>query len=156
MRRLAPSAEFRGCGPRPLACSLNSAPPVGIIRRSLYAAGVHPFAVLADDVRRRLVEVLATGEQTAGVLVDLARAEFGIIQPAVSQHLKVLREQGFATVRADGSRRLYALDPAGPRAAEAALARLRAPLTQRLEALHTEIARGRRAAAADQLREDAS
>lgn len=117
---------------------------------------MHPFAVLADDVRRRLVEVLATGEQTAGVLVELARAEFGISQPAVSQHLKVLREHGFATVRADGSRRRYALDPAGPRAAEAALARLRAPLTQRLDALHTEIARGRRAAAADQLREDAS
>jgi DNA-binding transcriptional ArsR family regulator len=106
---------------------------------------MHPFAVLADDVRRRLVEVLATGEQPAGALVDVARAEFGISQPAVSQHLKVLREEGFATVRADGSRRLYALDPDGVAAAEAALARLRAPLTQRLEALHTEVARGRRA-----------
>lgn len=122
---------------------------------------MHPFTVLADDVRRRLVEVLATGEQPAGVLAEVVGAEFGISQPAVSQHLKVLREQGFATVRAAGSRRLYALDPAGVDAADAALARLRAPLTQRLDALHTEIARGqiargRRAAASDHRREDAS
>jgi DNA-binding transcriptional ArsR family regulator len=91
--------------------------------------------------------VLALGEQPAGILTDIARAEFGISQPAVSQHLKVLRENGFATVRADGARRLYALDSAGPDAAERALAALRAPLSQRLDALHTEVARGRRATA---------
>ena len=109
---------------------------------------MHPFDVLADPVRRRILEVLAEGEQPAGALVDLIRSESGITQPAVSQHLRVLREHGFATVRADGPRRIYAVDPAGPAAAEAALARLRAPWAQRLDALGTEIARGRRATGA--------
>lgn len=109
---------------------------------------VHEFEVLRDAVRRRLVTVLASGEQTAGVLTDIARGEFGISQPAVSQHLRVLRENGFATVRVEGARRYYALDAAGLDAADAELARLRAPLPQRLDALHTEIARGRRAGAA--------
>lgn len=108
---------------------------------------MHEFEVLADAVRRRLIAVLALGEQSAGILTDIARAQFGISQPAVSQHLKVLRENGFATVRADGARRIYALDPAGPDAAERALAQLTDPLRQRLDALHTEVARGRRAQA---------
>jgi DNA-binding transcriptional ArsR family regulator len=111
---------------------------------------VHEFEVLADAVRRRLLSMLAVGEQSAGLLTDLARAEFGISQPAVSQHLKVLRENGFATVRAEGTRRIYALDLAGPDAAERALAELVNPLGSRLgqslDALHTEVARGRRAA----------
>ena len=102
---------------------------------------MHPFDVLADPVRRRILEVLAEGEQPAGALVDLIRSESGITQPAVSQHLRVLREHGFATVRADGPRRIYAVDPAGLAATEAALARLRAPWTQRLDALGTEIGR---------------
>ena len=109
---------------------------------------MHPFDVLADPVRRRILEVLAEGEQPAGALVDLIRSESSITQPAVSQHLRVLREHGFATVRADGPRRIYAVDPAGLAAAEAALARLRAPWAQRLDALGTEIARGRRATGA--------
>jgi DNA-binding transcriptional ArsR family regulator len=107
---------------------------------------VHEFEVLADAVRRRLLAVLALGEQPAGVLTDIARDEFGISQPAVSQHLKVLRENGFATVRAEGTRRIYALDRAGVDAASRALAQLTDPLAQRLDALHTEVARGRRAA----------
>ncbi|GAA3923456.1 metalloregulator ArsR/SmtB family transcription factor [Microbacterium invictum] len=108
---------------------------------------MHAFEVLSDAVRRRLLELLGVGEQSAGTLTDVVRAEFGISQPAVSQHLKVLREEGFASVRAEGTRRFYAADPAGIAAAEAALARLRAPMAQRLDALHTEIARGRRQAA---------
>ncbi|OJU40421.1 MAG: transcriptional regulator [Microbacterium sp. 69-10] len=107
---------------------------------------MHEFEVLADAVRRRLLSVLALGEQSAGMLTDIAREEFGISQPAVSQHLKVLRENGFATVRAEGTRRVYALDQAGLDAASRALARLSDPLGQRLDALHTEVARGRRAA----------
>ncbi|MGV9194825.1 ArsR/SmtB family transcription factor [Microbacterium sp. MC2] len=117
---------------------------------------MHVFEVLADPVRRRLVELLGLGEQPAGQLTDLVRAEFGISQPAVSQHLKVLRDAGFATVRADGTRRLYSVDRAGLDAAETALERLRAPVAQRLDALHTEIARGRRAAASTLRRKDAS
>lgn len=72
---------------------------------------MHPFTVLGDPVRRRLVEVLATGERTAGELVDVVGGEFSITQSAVSQQLQVLRDQGFATVRAEGRRRIYALDP---------------------------------------------
>jgi DNA-binding transcriptional ArsR family regulator len=68
--------------------------------------------ILGDPVRRRILELIATGEHPAGAVVDAISAEFGISQPAVSQHLKVLRESGFATVRAEGTRRFYAVDPA--------------------------------------------
>jgi DNA-binding transcriptional ArsR family regulator len=74
----------------------------------------------------------------------VVQAEFGISQPAVSQHLRVLREHGFATVRADGARRLYAVDPAPLRDVDAWLDRYRRVWDQRLDALGTEIARGRR------------
>lgn len=74
---------------------------------------MHPFAVLGDPVRRRIVEVLAQGERTAGDLVQVVGGEFGISQSAVSQQLKVVRQQGFATVRSEGRRRVYTLDP-GP------------------------------------------
>ncbi|TKK89590.1 winged helix-turn-helix transcriptional regulator [Herbidospora galbida] len=70
------------------------------------------FDVLGDPVRRRILELLADGERSAGELGAVVQAEFGISQPAVSQHLRVLRENGFATVRVDGARRLYAVDPA--------------------------------------------
>lgn len=74
----------------------------------------------------------------------MVRAEFGITQPAVSRHLRVLRESGFATVRAEGTRRLYALDPAGMAEADAWLDQFRAFWANRLDALGTELARGRR------------
>jgi DNA-binding transcriptional ArsR family regulator/catechol 2,3-dioxygenase-like lactoylglutathione lyase family enzyme len=72
---------------------------------------MHPFTVVGDPVRRRIVEVLAGGERTAGEVVDVVGGEFGISQSAVSQQLKVLREHGFARVRPEGARRIYALDP---------------------------------------------
>ncbi|BBF99563.1 MULTISPECIES: ArsR/SmtB family transcription factor [Pseudonocardia] len=105
---------------------------------------MHAFDVLGDPVRRRILELLATGEHTAGQVTEIVRAEFGISQPAVSQQLKVLRENGFATVRKDGTRRIYAVDPAGPSDAEKWLSRLRGFWSQRLDALDTELARGRR------------
>jgi DNA-binding transcriptional ArsR family regulator len=105
---------------------------------------VHAFDVLGDPVRRRILELLADGEQAAGAIVTVVQAEFGISQPAVSQHLRVLREHGFATVRAAGTRRLYAVDPAPLRAVDAWLERYRGFWDQRLDALGTEIARGRR------------
>lgn len=74
---------------------------------------LHAFDVLGDPVRRRILEMLADGELTSGAVVEVIGAEFGISQSAVSQHLAVLRESGFATVRPDGARRIYALD-AGP------------------------------------------
>ncbi|GAB1823856.1 hypothetical protein HerbRD11066_70200 [Herbidospora sp. RD11066] len=63
-------------------------------------------------MRRRILELLADGERPAGEVGAIVQEEFGITQPAVSQHLRVLRENGFATVRVDGARRLYAVDPA--------------------------------------------
>jgi DNA-binding transcriptional ArsR family regulator len=105
------------------------------------------FDVLGDPVRRRILELLAPGECSAGDVAASIRAEFGISQPAVSQHLRVLREHGFATVRAEGTRRLYAVDPAPFDAVDAWLNGLRRSWEQRLDALGTELARGTRARA---------
>ena len=105
---------------------------------------VQAFDVLGDPVRRRILELLAEGEQSAGAVSEVVRAEFGISQPAVSQHLKVLRESGFATVRADGTRRLYAVDSAPLQEIDIWLGRFRQFWNQRLDALGTELARGRR------------
>ncbi|WP_327002021.1 metalloregulator ArsR/SmtB family transcription factor [Dactylosporangium sp. NBC_01737] len=105
---------------------------------------MHAFDVLGDPVRRRILELLADGEQPAGAVSDAVRAEFGISQPAVSQHLKVLRESGFATVRADGTRRLYAVDAAPLQEIDVWLERFRGFWSQRLDALGTELARGKR------------
>jgi DNA-binding transcriptional ArsR family regulator len=107
---------------------------------------VHAFDVLGDPVRRRMLELLTDGEQPAGRLAEVVHAEFGISQPAASQHLKVLRENGFARVRADGARRLYAVDPAPLREVDAWLRQFRVFWDQRLDALATELARGARRA----------
>jgi DNA-binding transcriptional ArsR family regulator len=109
---------------------------------------VHAFDVLGDPVRRRILELLADGEQPAGAISEVCRAEFGISPPAVSQHLRVLRESGFATVRAEGTRRLYAVDAEPLMAAHHWLERFRPFWNQRLDALATELARGRRERAA--------
>jgi DNA-binding transcriptional ArsR family regulator len=105
---------------------------------------VHAFDVLGDPVRRRILELLADGERSSGEVTEQIRAEFGISQPAVSQHLRVLREAGFATVRAEGTRRLYAVDAAPLRDVDAWLDRFRAFWTPHLDALATEVARGKR------------
>jgi DNA-binding transcriptional ArsR family regulator len=106
------------------------------------------FEALGEPVRRRILQLLAAGEQPAGAVVGAVQALAPISQPAVSQHLKVLREAGLVAVRAEGTRRYYALDVAGVDSAQAWLAALTdalAPLTQPLDALATEVARGRRA-----------
>jgi len=105
---------------------------------------VHAFDVLGDPVRRRLLELMADGERPAGELTDVIREEFGISQPAVSQHLRVLREAGFARVRPEGTRRLYAVEPAPLQEVDMWLERFRQFWEQRLDALGTELARGRR------------
>jgi DNA-binding transcriptional ArsR family regulator len=105
---------------------------------------VHAFDVLGDPIRRRILELLADGEQTSGAIAAVIRAEFGISQPGVSQHLRVLRESGFATVRADGARRLYAVDAEPLRDVDAWLDRFRRFWSQHLDALATELARGKR------------
>jgi DNA-binding transcriptional ArsR family regulator len=105
---------------------------------------VHAFDVLGDPVRRRILELLADGEHSSGELTEVVQAEFGISQPAVSQHLKVLRDSGFATVRPDGTRRLYAVDAAPFRELDDWLEPFRTFWNQRLDSLATELARGKR------------
>jgi DNA-binding transcriptional ArsR family regulator len=105
---------------------------------------VHAFDVLGDPVRRRILELLADGELTSGAISDVVQREFRISQPAVSQHLKVLRDSGFTTVRPEGARRLYAVEAAPLRELEGWLTHVRAFWEQRLDSLETELARGKR------------
>jgi DNA-binding transcriptional ArsR family regulator len=105
---------------------------------------VEAFDILGDPVRRRILELLAEGERPAGAVSEVVREEFGISQPAVSHQLRILRESGFATVRADGTRRLYSVNAGPLQDADAWLNRFRAAWQQPLDALETELARGRR------------
>ncbi|HZM80707.1 MAG TPA: metalloregulator ArsR/SmtB family transcription factor [Candidatus Limnocylindrales bacterium] len=106
---------------------------------------MHAFDVLGDPVRRRILELLAGGELSSGEVCAVISKEFGISQPAVSQHLKVLRDNGFASVRAQGTRRLYAVEADPLREIDEWLTQFRRFWQQRLDALATEIARGKRA-----------
>jgi DNA-binding transcriptional ArsR family regulator len=105
---------------------------------------MHAFDVLGDPTRRRILSLLADGELSAGEITDVIRREFGITQAAVSQHLRVLRESGFAIVRPEGARRLYIVDATPLREVDAWLDDFRAMWDQPLDALATELARGRR------------
>jgi DNA-binding transcriptional ArsR family regulator len=105
---------------------------------------MHAFDVLGDPVRRSILERLADGEASAGDVSAGVQAEFGISQAAVSQHLKVLRDSGFATVRIDGARRIYAIDTAPMQEVDAWLERFRLFWGVRLEALAVEVARGKK------------
>lgn len=105
---------------------------------------MHAFDVLGDPIRRRLLEMLAEADHAAGDVSAVVEREFGISQPAVSRHLRVLRENGFVVATADGSRRIYRLEPAGFDAIDETLARYRSLWRQRLDALGTEITRGQR------------
>lgn len=104
---------------------------------------MHAFDVLGDPVRRRILELLADGEHASGEVVAIIFREFGITQSAVSQHLKVLRESGFATVRVEGARRVYTVDTKGLVDVDAWLDRFRHFWDHPLDALATEIARGK-------------
>ncbi len=102
------------------------------------------FDALGDPVRRRILELLGDGERPAGAIADALHAQFGISQPAASQHLRVLRQAGLVTVRAEGTRRVYGVDTAGLSAVQDWLARFADTFAQPLDALDTELARGRR------------
>src|SRR4051794_24925403 len=106
-----------------------------------YAFSVEALAALADPTRRELIGLLAGGEQAAG---ELAR-RFPVSRPAISRHLRVLREAGLVRSRTEGKRRLYALDPRPLRELDDWLEPYRTLWAQRLDALDTEIVRGRRA-----------
>ena len=93
------------------------------------------FAVLGDPTRQRIVEMLAVRELSAG---EIAR-RFDMTAPAVSQHLKLLREAGLVQVRRDAQRRIYALDPAGLAELDAWLARFRRFWSGHLDTLEHEL-----------------
>ncbi len=105
---------------------------------------MHAFDVLGDPVRRRILELLADGELAAGEIGTRIQGEFAITQPAVSQHLKVLRDNGFTSVRPDGQRRLYAVNGSALRDVDEWLEGFRRFWTPHLNALATEVARGKR------------
>ncbi len=104
---------------------------------------MHAFDVLGDPVRRRILELLREKERASGEIAEIIQREFRITQPAVSQHLKVLRENGFATVRIDGPRRIYAVDVSPLREIDAWLERFRQFWEPKLNSLAAEIARGK-------------
>lgn len=105
---------------------------------------MHAFDVLGDPVRRRILELLSEGERSAGEVAAVIQQEFSISQAAVSQHLKVLRDGGFAAVRADGARRIYEVDAAPLQDIDRWLDRFRAFWEPKMDALATEIARGKK------------
>lgn len=105
---------------------------------------MHAFDVLGDPVRRRILELLANGEHAAGDIARVVQQEFGISQSAVSQHLRLLRDSGFAVARIDGARRIYALDPEPLAEVDAWLERFRGFWAPKLDALATEVARGKK------------
>lgn len=105
---------------------------------------MHAFDVLGDPVRRRILELLAEGRRSSGEVVEVIRAEFGISQAAVSQHLKVLRDNSFATVDIVGPRRIYTLDAAPMREVDDWLSHFRGFWTHKLESLATEVTRGKK------------
>lgn len=105
---------------------------------------MHAFDVLGDPVRRRILELLATSEQSSGEVVAAIQREFGISQAGVSQHLKVLRDSGFATARPEGTRRIYTVTAKPLQEIDRWLNHFRRHWEPKLEALATEIARGKR------------
>ena len=106
---------------------------------------MHAFDILGDPVRRRILELLAEKEHASGEIVAVIQREFGVSQPAVSQHLRVLRESGFAKSRVDGARRIYSVEAAPLAEVDLWLARFRNFWAPKLDALATEIARGKKA-----------
>ncbi|NKB98845.1 MAG: metalloregulator ArsR/SmtB family transcription factor [Pseudomonadales bacterium] len=105
---------------------------------------MHALDILGDPVRRRILELLTTGEQSSGEVVAVIAQEFAISQPAVSHQLKVLRESGFTSVRPEGQRRIYALSPGPITEVEQWLEPFRQFWDHKLGALATEIARGKK------------
>lgn len=102
------------------------------------------FDALGDPVRRRIMELLGEGERPAGEVAATMGAHFGISQPAVSQHLKVLREAGLVTTRTEGTKRIYRVDDDGLAAVRLWLERFADGFSGPLDALETELARGKR------------
>ena len=93
------------------------------------------LAAIADPTRRRIVELLATRDRTAGELVEA----FELSAPAISQHLNVLRDAGLVTTRAEGHTRIQTFNPAGFDELDAWLHQTRRFWSSRLDALEREL-----------------
>lgn len=93
--------------------------------------GMDTFTALADPTRRQIIESLALGESSFGDLAD----KFEMSRPAVSQHLKVLRDAGIVTARADAQRRIYSLTEKSFDEVEEWLGKVREFWSQRLDKL---------------------
>lgn len=93
------------------------------------------FHALADPNRRQILELLARREQAAGEIAE----HFSISAPAISQHLKVLRDANLVTVRVEAQRRIYALNPAGLAEVDAWMAQVRGFWSARLDALAAQL-----------------
>ncbi|MBP7335402.1 helix-turn-helix transcriptional regulator [Niveispirillum sp.] len=100
------------------------------------------FTALADPTRRSILEMLGQQPHGAGDIVTRLQQAGAISAPAVSQHLKVLREAGLVRVKVDGQRRIYSLDPAGLDAMDAWIARVRGFWASRLDALEQALLEG--------------
>ncbi len=100
--------------------------------------GMRGLSVLADPRRQQIVQLLADGAMRSGEIA----ARFELSAPAVSQHLKALREAGLVRVRVDAQRRIYDLDPDGVEALSLWVAQLKRFWSPRLDALHTALAAG--------------
>ena len=95
------------------------------------------FAAISEPHRRRMLEMLGGGPLAAGALAG----EFALSAPAVSQHLKVLREAGLVRVEVDGQRRIYSLDPAGLAEVDEWIGKIRGDWKGRLDRLEAALAR---------------
>ena len=93
------------------------------------------LAAIADPTRRRIVELLAVRDRTAGELVE----EFDLSAPAISQHLNVLREAGLIVTRTEGQTRVQSLNPTGLDELDTWLERTRRSWSRRLDALEREL-----------------
>ncbi|WP_316166689.1 MULTISPECIES: metalloregulator ArsR/SmtB family transcription factor [unclassified Bradyrhizobium] len=122
----------------------GQAPSTAASRSHQVRKAMHAFDILGDPVRRRILELLASGEHSSGDIVRVIEREFGITQSAVSQQLRVLRDAGFASVRAEGARRIYTVEPGRLKEVDEWLDRFRTFWLPKLDALETEVARGKR------------
>ena len=95
------------------------------------------FAVLAEPTRLQILGQLRSGERSVGELVDI----LGVPQPAVSKHLKVLREAGFVSARSEAQQRIYQIEPKPLKALDAWLAPYRRLWTKHLDALERHLDR---------------
>lgn len=96
---------------------------------------VDAIAVLAEPTRRRILDELRVADSSVGQLVD----RLAMSQPAVSKHLKVLREAGFVSSRTAAQQRIYSLEPRPFRALDAWLAPYRRMWTRHLAALERHL-----------------